>query len=338
MNPKETIADIQDRFTQVLALPLKSIQPIKTNKYCAIYLGIFDHQRIGHEKCILKRYFGDDPTMAAQEARALDYYSRLVEDRDEWMPSRCLAFSEEANLMAIQFIPGVPLSRFVYQFRKGISGIASVLKIGRELGAMLRQFHDETANYDAEPSDILFDYMRYISRQLENRSRRKFARYGISAEKLIKDYVKCGVPTTFCHGDFVMRNMHVDMDKDSGRHRIGLIDFGNSLDHSHVLGDLFGFYFSAMHAYLPMRCRLQLVDRVVRGLIGREQDLQFPEAAVRFHFEYHRRRWMMLKLQSRNPIQRRRAAQYTSKSMPDLDLVQPFTKRQRHCHYEVPPG
>lgn len=338
MTPKETIADIQDRFTQVLALPLKSVQPIQVNKYCAIYLGTFDQQRIGHEKCILKRYFGDDSTMAAQEARALDYYSRLVKGREEWMPSRCLAFSEEANLMAIQFIPGMPLSRFIYRMRKGIPGLASVLEIGRELGAMLRQFHDETANEYAEPSDILFDYMRYTSRQLENRSQRKFARYSESAERLIEDYSRCGVAATFCHGDFVMRNMHVDTDQVSGRHRVGLIDFGNSLDYSHVLGDLFGFYFSVMHTYLPMRCRLELIHCVVRGLIGRGQDLQFPEAAVRFHYEYHRRRWVMLKLQSRNLIQRHRMARYVTASMPDLDLVQPFTKRQKPCRYEVPPG
>ena len=324
MNPGEILAAIQERFRQMLALPIRSIRLIHENKYCAIYLGQFSEKVDGEDKCILKHYFGDDHTMAAQEARALNYYSQLVEGRDGWMTSRCLAFSSETNLLAIQFVPGIPFSRFVYRARRKRLGVVHLVRICHELGEMLRRFHDETANPMAEPSDVLFDYMRYISSRLENQKRRRFDGYCQSAEELIEGYLQCGVSTTFCHGDFVMRNIHIDTDKMTGRHRIGLIDFGNSLDHSHVLGDLFGFYFSAMHTYLPKRYRRTMVEDVVQGLVGREHLLQFPEAAVRFHFEYHRRRWMMLKMQSKNPLQRRRAIRYSSKPMPELGLVRPI--------------
>jgi aminoglycoside phosphotransferase (APT) family kinase protein len=99
------------------------------------------------------------------------------------------------------------------------------------------------------------------------------------------------VVPSFVHGDFVFKNMHVDGE------RIGLIDFANANPLSHPLNDIYNLHFALANMLVPQGFK----DRLMASFREGWGNVTFPEIVHRFYYEYHRRRWLMLKLTSRSP-------------------------------------
>jgi aminoglycoside phosphotransferase (APT) family kinase protein len=111
------------------------------------------------------------------------------------------------------------------------------------------------------------------------------------AERLSNDFRLSNIVPSFIHGDFVFKNIHI---KDE---RAGLIDFANANSLSHPLNDIYNLRFALANMLLPKKFKADLFAGFQDGLGSRD----FTEIAQRFYYEYHRRRWLMLKLTSRNP-------------------------------------
>ena len=78
---------------------------------------------------------------------------------------------------------------------------------------------------------------------------------------------------------------------------MGLIDLANAIQRSHTLNDLYNLKFALNNMFLPRAFKKELWTAFEAGL----KPLSFPEMAHRFYYEYHRRRWLMLKMKSRHP-------------------------------------
>jgi hypothetical protein len=76
-----------------------------------------------------------------------------------------------------------------------------------------------------------------------------------------------------------------------------LIDFANALEHSHSLHDLINLWIGLQNMMVPPAFR-QALWQGVRAGFGPER---FAEPVLRFFFEFHRRRWLMLNLRTRDP-------------------------------------
>ena len=79
--------------------------------------------------------------------------------------------------------------------------------------------------------------------------------------------------------------------------RVGLIDLANTIPRSHTLNDVYNLKFALNNMILPKEFKAELWSAFQNGI----KPLVFPEIAHHFYYEYHRRRWFMLKLKSRNP-------------------------------------
>ena len=112
-----------------------------------------------------------------------------------------------------------------------------------------------------------------------------------TAETLFEEAQASGEPTSFCHGDCVLRNAHAD------EQSIGLIDWANTSHDSHILNDIYNFRTAAHNMFLTPGYRRQLLEALSEGL----GDLAFDIRLHRFFYEYHRRRWLMLKLYAKRP-------------------------------------
>jgi len=79
--------------------------------------------------------------------------------------------------------------------------------------------------------------------------------------------------------------------------RVGLIDLANTIPKSHTLNDVYNLNFAFSNMILPKKFKVELWSAFQNGI----KPLDFPEIAHHFYYEYHRRRWLMLKIRSRNP-------------------------------------
>jgi hypothetical protein len=155
------------------------------------------------------------------------------------------------------------------------------------LGDLLREMLEGTPVPGEETDEFHFRYLRYASGRLPS------ALLGARGdpEDLIREYRETIVTPSFAHGDLVFVNIHVD------GNRIGLIDFANSSCRSHHLNDIYALWFALENMWLPGRYRRELWA----SLVSSRGEVSFPPEAHRFWREYHRRRWLMLKVRSRNP-------------------------------------
>jgi hypothetical protein len=79
--------------------------------------------------------------------------------------------------------------------------------------------------------------------------------------------------------------------------RVGLIDLANTIPKSHTLNDVYNLNLALSNMILPKEFKSDLWSAFQNGM----KPLAFPEISHHFYYEYHRRRWLMLKLKSRNP-------------------------------------
>jgi hypothetical protein len=277
------------RLREGLSLPFDEAQLIQTNAYCAIY-----RAAIQGAPYIVKAYFGDDPALMRAEADALNFYHEIAGSRPDLIDSRTVARNDAQNLICIQFVRGRRLSDLIYQGRRNAAVREQTVRAMAVLGALLKAFYERTVDPAAEPDAFLFEYFAYCSNRLETLpalGRLCFRGYGASASVLADAFRAARLPPSFAHGDLVFRNIHVEGEQ------VGLVDFANTNFRSHILNDVYNLYFALANMVLSRPYKTALLDGLRQGTA----DLRFPDIGHRFYREYHRRRWLMLKLTSRHP-------------------------------------
>ena len=162
------------------------------------------------------------------------------------------------------------------------------------LGRLIKGLYEMTHAPGAETSPFIFEYSEYTSRQLASVPVLGFLFFrGIikNTSQLSESFKAAQITPSFIHGDFVFRNIHV-----SGE-RVGLIDLANTIEKSHTLNDVYNLKFALNNMILPKEFKTELWAAFQNGL----KPFSFPEIVHHFYYEYHRRRWLMLKIRSRNP-------------------------------------
>ncbi|MBT3286166.1 MAG: phosphotransferase [Victivallales bacterium] len=272
-----------------LGLPITDLRIIQRNQYCAIYRGLL----ADGDRCIVKTYFGSDPELARIETQAADFYRDVVVGLPEVHPGGALAFVPEANILALRFVPGTCFTDAVYAAVRHPAERPRILTATRRLGEILRQLYDASQT-QAAIDPFMGEYASHASGRLERLPwplRRLFAGSQANALALWAAWQADEPVVSFCHGDCTFRNLHLD----GGT--IGLIDFANARWNSHILNDCYNFRLAAQNMFLPRSFR----DDILTALVAGMGDVRFPESTHHFFHEYHRRRWLMLKLTARNP-------------------------------------
>ena len=280
---------IRQEFSRDLGIDVTSLSFIQENKYCAIYLA---ETPIGRR--IVKKYKGEDTRLAKEEAKALNYYHKLAVNDPDLLDSGEAFLREERNLLMIGFIEGDELSRVLYSAQNNEAERSRSARLMRILGRIIRSIRENTQILEAVTSPFIFEYFAYCSARLEQMTLLGlllFRGLGSEARKLADSFRKGGVVPSFIHGDFVFKNILV---KDE---QVGLIDFANSNPLSHPLNDIYNMRFALDNMLLPYDFKVDLMAGFREGL----GDLAFSEIAHHFYYEYHRRRWLMLKLSARSP-------------------------------------
>lgn len=284
--------DILHTFGEDLELPLRSLDFIQENKYCVIY-----RASTGNRYCIIKKYKGSDPALAKEEARALGFYHQVADGDPDLIDSGKPMLRADKNLLCIGFVDGQAFSDLLYQARRSADLKTNSINIMEVLGRLIRRMYEITRRPEESTSPFIFEYINYCSRKLESipiLGLLFFRHMSNGAVNLFHELNASGISPSFVHGDFVFKNIHVD------QKRVGLIDFANSNTNSHPLNDIYNLRFALQNMLLAEAFKKDLWDSFRRGL----GDLSFPDAAHHFYYEYHRRRWLMLKLSAGGPVDR----------------------------------
>jgi hypothetical protein len=285
------MAASEERFGRALGLAVTDLQPIQTNAYCAIY-----RARTPEGLIIIKEYALGQGHLAAAEAQALQLYHEIAAGDPDLLDSGVPRLSSDRRVLGIGFVPGERLTEVIRRGRHDAVARGQAGRAMAVLARLLERLRERTAVAGGEASPFLHEYLRYCSERLAHvplAGRWLFARGPAEAESLWDGLRQCGLPTSFAHGDFVCRNLHVSGD------RVGVIDFANANSSSHVLNDLCNLRF----ALLNMRLSTPYRQELWAPMAGLLEVARFPLAARRFYHEYHRRRWLMLKLGARNPLE-----------------------------------
>ena len=282
----------KERFSQDLGMELTSLDLIQENKYCYIYRSECDGQPF-----IIKKYKGDDSALIEEEAKALSFYHDIAKDDPKLIDSRAVKLNAKKNLLCIGFVEGECFSDILYSGRKDAGIRERSVRIMGILGRLMKNLYEMTNVPGAETSPFIFEYSEYSSRRLENIPVLGFLLFrGLAktTSELSEAFRAACVTPSFIHGDFVFRNIHVDGE------RVGLIDLANTIQRSHTLNDSYNLKFALNNMLLPKEFKADLWSAFEAGL----KPLSFPEITHRFYYEYHRRRWLMLKIKSRHPRDR----------------------------------
>ena len=273
-----------EEFSEHLGLSLTALDFIQENKYCAIYKA-----QTPERSWIVKQYKGPDPALAIEEARALEFYHQVAKDDPNLIDSGEVILRAEKNLLGIGFVPGEAFSDLLYQARRSAERRTIAVHAMEVLGKLIRRMHAITRRPGEATSPFIFEYFNYCSQNLRKVSLLGFWCFRTlptEARELAQALNASGITPSFVHGDFVFKNIHVHGD------RVGLIDFANSNAASHPLNDIYNLRFALHNMLLPKAFKQELWKAFCRGL----GDLSFDEAAHHFYYEYHRRRWLWLKL------------------------------------------
>jgi hypothetical protein len=279
----------KEQFSQDLGMELTHLDLIQENKYCHIFRS-GAHGR----PFILKKYKGDDSSLVEEEAKALNFYHHIAKDDLDLIDSKAVKLIAEKNLLCIGFVDGECFSDVLYRGRKDAGVREQSIRIMGILGRLMKVLHEMTRSPGAETSPFIFEYAEHTSRQLAGIPVLGFLLFrGIRKEtsQLSESFKAAQITPSFIHGDFVFRNIHVD-----GK-RVGLIDLANTIPRSHTLNDVYNLNFALNNMILPKEFKAELWLAFQNGI----KPLAFPEIAHHFYYEYHRRRWLMLKIKSRNP-------------------------------------
>lgn len=279
----------KEQFSQDLGMELTSLDLIQENKYCYIYRSEADARPF-----ILKKYKGDDSSLIREEAKALDFYHDIAGNDPDLIDSKAVKLNAEQNLLCIGFVEGECFSDVLYRGRKSAETREQSVRIMGILGRLIKSLHKMTRMPGAETSRFIFEYSEHTSRQLESipvLGSLLFSGLKKSTSQLSESFKAARITPSFIHGDFVFRNIHVEGE------RVGLIDLANTIQRSHTLNDVYNLRFALSNMILPKKFKAELWSAFRDGM----EPLTFPEIAHQFYYEYHRRRWLMLKIKSHNP-------------------------------------
>ena len=279
----------KEQFSRDLGMALTRLDLIQENKYCHIYRSECDGQPV-----IIKKYKGDDSSLIEEEAKALDFYHDIAKDDPDLIDSKAVKLNAEKNLLCIGFVDGECFSDVLYRGRKDPGVREQSIRIMGILGRLMKGLYEMTHAPGAETSPFIFEYAEHTSRQLASVPVLGFLLFGgirKESAQLSESFKAANITPSFIHGDFVFRNIHVDGE------RVGLIDLANTIPKSHTLNDVYNLNFALSNMILPKEFKVELWSAFQNGI----KPLAFPEIAHHFYYEYHRRRWLMLKMKSRNP-------------------------------------
>ena len=272
-----------------LGLEIASLAFLQENPYCRVFRGETPDGPI-----ILKQYKTPDARLLTTEAEAQDFYHLVAADDRRLIDSGAVGLDVEEKLLAICFVAGERFSDLIRRGRMDLQARSTAVCMMGVLGNLLRTFYARTRAPGAEMDPFPFEYLRYSSRQLERLpglGRAVFRGLTRDADRLVGAFRAARVVPSFAHGDCVFRNIHV------GNGRLGLIDFANALARSHVLNDVYNLRF-ALDNMLLARAYRQELRGAFSSALGH---VDVPQIAHEFFYEYHRRRWLMLKLRTRHP-------------------------------------
>jgi tRNA A-37 threonylcarbamoyl transferase component Bud32 len=282
------------RFEAILQGPITDLRTIATNKYCRILQG-----SSGGAPVVMKAYHAGEPELVRREADGIRLYDRLSAADARFLPAKVLALDEEQRLLIMSFVPGRRLSDVVREVAKDQRRWAEAEELLHLAGEFLRSVRMQTTLAEGETDPFHAEYIRYCSGRLGSLlGGLPFSAAPAEANGLWEAYRTAGTRPSTAHGDFVLRNLHVEGD------RIGVIDFANTLTASHPLNDLYNMRQGLEAMWLPRGMATKLW-RAMQDGFGTES---FPEADHAFFHEFHRRRWLMLNLGSRQPIRWLKAA------------------------------
>ncbi|MFH0960679.1 MAG: phosphotransferase [Pseudomonadota bacterium] len=273
-----------------LDIDLKSLDLIKENKYCIIYVAATPDGRR-----IVKKYKGEDSSLVKIEADALIFYHELAQNDSDLMDSGIPLLRQGRNLLCIGFIDGEAFSDVLYKARKDDAIRDKSIRLMRKLGRVIRTIYDKTRKPGAKTSPFIFEYLDYCSNQLHKMpilGSTFFKRMPTDSKQIAEEFERSNIEPSFIHGDLVFKNIHIKGE------RLGLIDFANANSLSHPLNDIYNLRFALSNMLLPQTFKTKLLEGFNLGT----GQFDFPPAARRFYYEYHRRRWLMLKLSSKNPV------------------------------------
>lgn len=278
-------------YAQALNIELTRLSPIQRNKYCAIGKGTLRDGSL----CIIKDYGNSDPALAKQEAEALVFYQTISAGTPGLKSCGLLAYNEAENLLAISFMPGKSYTRFVYASIFSRTQRELALKHANTLGTLLRSLYLRgPSTSDQQLGDFMREYMQHATSRLEKiplLGHFIFRNNSPSVEELLTAVHASGERPSFCHGDCVPRNAHTD------EQGIGLIDWANTSETSHILNDVYNLRTAIQNMGLSRTYKRQIMSALADGL----GDIAFDIRLHRFFYEYHRRRWLMLKLYAKRP-------------------------------------
>lgn len=285
---------IINRIKTIANIDILSLELIAENNYCFIFKGI-----CSEKKLIVKCYKTSDNKLAQLEAEGVNCWHQLASDNKEFIDSRALFIDDSEKLIGIDFVKGVSFADFIYKNSADKSAYPLICKLSENLGKILRDFRVKTVQNEGF-DDFHCKYLKYCSNSLANFS---IAGYKIfsdmpeSANKLCEILNNASDKSSFAHGDFVFRNIHVEHEC------VGLIDFANCLTNSHTMNDYFNLWFALHNMFIPSNLKLSIWRSFKRGL----KKIECSNNVAEFFYEFHRRRWLMLNLCSKNPLRWLRA-------------------------------
>ena len=279
----------REQFSRDLGMELTSLDLIQENKYCYIYRSEAPGQAF-----ILKKYKGDDSALIEEEAKALNFYHDIAKDDPDLIDSKAVKLIAEKNLLCIGFVEGECFSDVLYRGRKDTGVREQSIRIMGILGRLMKGLYEMTHIQGAETSPFIFEYAEHTAHQLASIPVLGFLLFRAiekDTAQLSESFKAAQITPSFIHGDFVFRNIHVNGE------RVGLIDLANTIERSHTLNDVYNLRFALNNMILPKEFKAELWSAFRDGI----KPLSFPAIVHHFYYEYHRRRWLMLKIRSRNP-------------------------------------
>lgn len=272
-------------------LGVSDLSLVKKNGCCWIY-----QARSSDGPLIVKHYYPGREHLMEREAHSLSFHHGLVERfRGTVMDVKPIKMVHGKNLLAISYVDGESFSRFLYRSVLSTALQEQAITHMRSLGEFLRFTHDESRQVGGRTSPFVYEYVRHCAHHLESLpliGAKLFAGSRSRIERMIEHFESLEVPPTFSHGDLVFRNIHVNGDA------IGLIDFGNSNPHGHVLNDVYSLRFALEAMYLPALLKGRLVDALEDGM----GDLPVSDEVHRFYREFNRIRWLNLSFRCSGPL------------------------------------
>ncbi len=278
-----------ERVRLISGLEINKLQLLAENNYCYIFKA-----ETADQSLIIKKYKTADNSLGEHEAAGVDFYHRIVDGDNDFIDSRALFTDSEMNLVGISFVEGKSFADFIYENGSKSESLSSILFLAERLGFFLKKAREESKKVDAEFTPFNSEYMLYCSEKLcalPIFGRIFFRNYPADAAVLASGLASTSEHPSFAHGDFVFRNIHV-----AGK-RAGLIDFANCLESSHTLNDVFNLWFALQNMIISDGLKEVIWQAFLKGL----GETGFSEPVVNFFYEYHRRRWLMLNLCSKDP-------------------------------------